>query len=73
MATLQELGVDLAKITTCSYRLRKLGRDVVFLEEDCDAGVFLDAAKAAGWEVKTSMRNYNYEAMIRFLPRFRGE
>ncbi len=46
-----------------------MGRDndMVYLEEDCDAGIFMDAAKAAGIEVSfneihqenTPIRHYN--------------
>lgn len=40
------LGVA-GKISSYSYQ--KGNR--VYLEEDMDAGIFLDAAKAAGWEI----------------------
>ena len=43
-----------------------LNNGYAYLEEDCDAGLFVRAAKAAGWEIKyddeyqdpTPIRNY---------------
>jgi len=61
---LEELDIK-QKISHFSY----MGRynDMVYLEEDCDAGIFMDAAKAAGIEVSfneiyqenTPIRHYN--------------
>ena len=50
------------KISSCSY----VKKNMAFLEEDCDAVVFLNAAKAAGWLITiretyqdpTQIRNY---------------
>ena len=42
VADLQELGVSLDKISNYSY----VSNDTLFLEEDCDAGVFLEAFRA---------------------------
>lgn len=46
MADLRALGIA-GKITEYSYR----NGDQAYLEEDLDAGTFLDAAQAAGWEI----------------------
>jgi len=44
----------------------------VYLEEDCDAGVFIDAAKAAGWniQIKESGSYTNRTWQGRHWPRF---
>lgn len=40
-----------------------------YLEEDCDAGIFLNAAKAAGWEVEIK-NSYVESTPIRNYPDF---
>lgn len=40
-----------------------------FLEEDCDASIFLNAAKKAGWNVSVSEK-YAEKTSIRSLPSF---
>jgi len=60
---LKRLGIE-NKISECSYRRG----NKVFLEEDCDATVFLEAKKQHGepfdfeerYEEHTPIRNYNY-------------
>ena len=49
------------KITPYSYRHDKLA----YLEEDCDAGQFLQAAKEVGMEVSIRDRQSNYPSEIR--------
>lgn len=49
---LLKLGID-QEISYFSYS----HQGCVYLEEDCDAGVFMDAAKAAGWEIKITERH----------------
>jgi hypothetical protein len=46
LADLVTLGIE-DDISSYSY----MNGTRAFLEEDCDAGIFLDAAKAAGWDV----------------------
>lgn len=46
-ADIAELGIK-DKITSYSYLLK----GHVWLEEDCDAATFLDAAKDKGWDVQ---------------------
>jgi hypothetical protein len=52
---LQELGVDLDTISDCSYH----NNDVVYLEEDCDAGIFMEAYKTKYGELPKYNLNYN--------------
>lgn len=59
---LQELGIE-DKISSFSYQKGA----TVYLEEDCDAGVFIEALKASGkqfqhrssFQEKTPIRSYN--------------
>ena len=60
-ADLNRFGLG-ASTSGCSYQ----NRDKVYLEEDCDAGPFVDAVKAAGntveivtvYQENTPIRNY---------------
>ncbi|CAM3439607.1 Phage protein [Deinococcus saxicola] len=45
-----------ARITGYSY----VRGDTVYLEEDLDAGTYLEAAKAAGWTVETTDEHVNW-------------
>lgn len=60
-----DLRID-DRITPYSYQR---GR-TVYLEEDCDAATFLEAAKAAGWEVAYSGRHTNRNSPIRSYDRY---
>ena len=61
-------ALDIAhKISRYSYE--KGAR--VYLEEDCDAAAYMDAAKAAGW-VLTMAEKYNDESPIRNYPRYQA-
>lgn len=53
---LNSLGIA-EKISRCSYQKGK----TAYLEEDCDAMLFIDAAKKAGYEItfKESHRDYS--------------
>lgn len=62
---LVELGI-VSQITMYSYRKR----DVAYLEEDCDAATFVNAAKAVGWELKIRESHTNSDSFIRRLPGF---
>lgn len=47
------------------------GQPVAYLEEDCDLTTFMQAAKAAGWDVKINERApCNGDAFVRRLERF---
>ena len=41
-----------------------------FLEEDCDAGLYLDAAKGQGWVVNITEKFTNGDSFVRNLSRF---
>ncbi len=65
MALLREWGLS-DGITEYSYR----HGDVAYLEEDCDAGVFMRTAKARGVEVRLVESHTNGDSFIRRLGRF---
>lgn len=65
MSEIRELGIA-DKISTYSYQSRD-GR-IAYLEEDCDAGEFINARKLQRSEVEDV--HYNHEVFIRALPRF---
>ena len=64
-AELERLGI-LNQISECSYQKGK----TVYLEEDCDAGLFIDAKKAAGEEY-AFQDSYQERTPIRSYPNFR--
>jgi len=43
---------------------------MVYLEEDCDASLFLDAAKAAGWTIQIVEKYTAGDSPIRKYPAF---
>jgi len=53
LADIRALGIA-EKISVYSY----MSPSRAYLEEDCDASVFLSAAKAAGWEIEIK-KSYN--------------
>jgi len=68
-----EVGVDdvdalgiAAQISTFSYMDHK-GR--LYLEEDCDAPLFINAAKAAGWDVEYT-KKYAEDSFVRRLSHY---
>ena len=66
ISEIKELGIA-DKISPYSYRLR----DWCFLEEDCDAGVFIDALKARDIPFKFTDRVYRTtSAPIRNYPQY---
>lgn len=62
---LAELGIA-ASVTPYSYQ--DAGR--VYLEEDCDASLYLEAAKAAGWRV-TMVEKYADPSPVRNFQQYR--
>ena len=64
-ADVDALGIA-DKISRYSY----LNGDRVFLEEDCDASHFLDAAKAHGWTINVQEKHTNGDSFIRNFSRF---
>jgi hypothetical protein len=66
MSELIELRIA-GQITTYSYR----DGDVAYLEEDCDAATYINAAKAAGWCIAGGVSDYvEGRSTIRNLPRY---
>lgn len=43
----------------------------VYLEEDCDAGLFLDSAKAAGWTIQIVEKYTGTDSLIRRMESFK--
>jgi hypothetical protein len=65
-ADLDALGI--AHLIT-PYSYQRAGR--VYLEEDCDAATFTQAATAAGWMINIKEKNEpNADSFIRALPHF---
>ena len=64
---LVELGIA-AAITNYSYQ----SGDWVYLEEDQDATVYMNAAEAAGWPVEISYAPHVARSCIRGYPSYRG-
>jgi len=66
------LGPDFKRISPYSYQRGSRGPDaVVFLEEDCDAGLLLRALERAGIQPEIIDRHSNTDSFIRNLPSFR--
>jgi len=66
-ADLETLGI-VEKISRYSYH--KGNR--VFLEEDCDAPKYLQAAAANNWQIKTTEKHSDIHSFIRLLNPFKG-
>jgi hypothetical protein len=62
------LGDDFQRISPYSYQLGQR----IFLEEDCDAGLLVDACKRAGITLDLRDAHCNSESFIRNLPSFLG-
>ena len=54
------------KISPWSY----IGGHSVYLEEDCDAGLYLDAAKAAGYTLNITEKYQHGDSPIRFFDQY---
>lgn len=66
-AVVDALGIA-AKVSACSYQ----AGDLCFLEEDCDAALFVAAAKAAGLQVTPAERHTNGDSPIRRMAQFKA-
>ncbi len=62
-----ELGV-MDKISACSYQTDD--GQFVFLEEDCDLGVYVDAKGYTHHSQWCSREEYDEDELVRQLPRF---
>jgi hypothetical protein len=47
-----------------------MGGHSLYLEEDCDATLYLDAAKAAGWTIQIVERYTNDDSLIRNFDQY---
>lgn len=67
MEILIELGID-TKMSSCSYQRK----GIAYLEEDCDAGLFIDTIKNRydGVELKFNQRHQDSQSVIRTFDRF---
>ena len=64
---LKELDIE-QSITSCSY----MDSHNAYLEEDLDAGVFIDAAKANGYSIEIT-ESFKEITPIRNLPAYRSK
>ena len=55
-----------SKVSRCSY----VRGDYVYLEEDCDAGLYIDALKQAGYNVTQNIKWTNKSSKIRNYMRY---
>jgi len=67
-ADIQDLGIE-EKISPCSYVDHRDHWTTAYLEEDCDASTFLDAARGAGIAV-TMKERYSDPCFVRELPNY---
>ena len=67
LSLLEELGIT-EQISSCSYHSITGPKPVVYLEEDMDAGTFIEAAKAAGIDLDYKVEHTNTDHWIRNLP-----
>jgi hypothetical protein len=68
-AEMRNLGLTEAHITPCSYTSPE--RDLIALEEDCDAGTFLDEWKAAHPGEEPTFKEVHHDPNpIRSWPRY---
>jgi hypothetical protein len=65
VALLQRLGIS-RRISGCSY----ISHETAYLEEDCDAGVLLQALKDRGEFFELVSRHTNGDSFIRRLPSY---
>ena len=67
MEVVKELGIE-DKVSSCSYKRR----GIAYLEEDCDAALFLEAVKekCGVSDLKINQIHQNNESIIRTFDRF---
>lgn len=66
LSLVHDLGIA-DKVSRYSY----LDRDILWLEEDCDAGLLIDALRAAGIPYTLVAQHVPIDAYVRALPRWR--
>ena len=62
--------LDALEITRRISRYSYQQNEKVYLEEDLDMSIFMQAADDAGWQVKMRYQHTNTESRIRALPHF---
>ena len=72
LATAMMVGTPLDRISPYSYAAVVGTVPTLYLEEDCDICLFLDAAKAAGKEVNISNKHHDGDCFVRQLPRYQA-
>ena len=65
LADIHDFGIG-DRISRYSY----IKGDRVFLEEDCDAGVYLEKAKEEGWDISITEKHTNHDSFIRNFASF---
>lgn len=63
-----QVKTPMSKISGYSYVGLKGYMPTLYLEEDCDAGIFLDAAAACGKRVEFVHQYHGDECFVRQLP-----
>lgn len=66
LAELHELGIA-DKISRYSY----IGNEFAFLEEDCDAGLFMEASEKLGRTIQVKTAYVDSRSSIRDLERYK--
>lgn len=66
-AYLQKIGLALKDFSKYSYRSRD--GSMVYLEEDCDAGKFVQVLEQKDIPFDITYNNSNYDSFVRSLPR----
>jgi len=67
LTLVEKLGIkDI--ITNCSYYNHKIG--MCYLEEDCDASVFVKVAREKGYTFTFKESHNNWESPVRKLPHY---
>ncbi|MDO8611125.1 MAG: hypothetical protein Q7R95_11420 [bacterium] len=69
LSEIQRLGIG-KQISHYSYMSARGPNPLVYLEEDCDASIFIEAAKSKGEQIEFNDVSYNDECFIRGLPNF---
>lgn len=68
LVTFLQSGAKISDVSPYSYCGLKGFAIHLYLEEDLDISVFLNAAKAKGWEVKTPHVIHSDDCFVRQLP-----
>jgi hypothetical protein len=67
---LQVSVLDLLILGICPSHYSYINDNSVYLEEDCDATLYLDAARVKGWVINITEKYTNSDSVIRTYERF---